>query len=140
MKPVILLQLFIFTIMTVACSPGHNQKYDGEWNRIYTSEDTGLGLNIHGDTTEFEVAPNQLAIVCENKYSADTLLLYVKSVDCGRDFSLMFEPPKSNDLFARAYLMKKRLHVLFNKKIVKKYFDVLRLDTVFYRADEISRN
>ena len=135
MRPIVLLLCLAFAILQ-ACSSGKPPKYEGVWYRVYPSGDSEIGINIHRETSEFEVAPNQLSLVCNNKYRKDTLLLYVKSFDCGRDFSLMFESPGINTLFAKCYIKRDQLCVLFNAETVKKYFRVLQLDTVFYKADE----
>ena len=91
-------------------------------------------IDINEDTSIFGVSCNQLGVECKNKFHGDTLYLYVISTDQGRGFmGPRYYPPRSNSLFAKCYVIRKMLKIIYTQSMYSKNIEDLELNTVLYK-------
>ncbi len=112
-----------------------SDKFRGIWyrNTECDDDDSFCQVLIVKNTTDFTVIENQLALGCKNVVKNDTLFLYVIDHDAGRGFTGPYYPPKTNSLFAKCYLAKKELHIIYTQKIFKDHIKEWELPTKLYR-------
>lgn len=109
------------------------RKFVGYWQGAI---DTGSYsyIEFKKDSTDFDAIDNQLFLICKNEHHGDTLLLYVKYIDCGRLFYEYYPPPKRGSLFAKCYFYKKELRVIYTQKLFRRNISDFGLSTVFYKS------
>lgn len=132
-------RLILFSMVLMANMAAAQTKFDGNW---YTSTavDEAVILEVKKNTSEFNVATNQLWLECTNKYKRDTLLLYVLSVDCGRRFwGPDLYPPKKNSLFARCYIVKDQLAIEYTQKAFRENIANWELKTTLHRTRDTEK-
>jgi len=109
------------------------KKFRGDWyadkNGILVLE-RGMQINV---TTLFTVMDFQLALECKNVFKDDTLYLYVIDSDQGRLFCGPLYPPKPKSLFAKCYLIKNELHIIYTQKLFSDHIKQWGLVRVMYR-------
>ena len=112
-------------------------KFGGIWykNTDCDDDDDFCQILKVRDTTSFDVISNQLYLDCKNVFTNDTLFLYVVGSDAGRGFTGPYFPPKRNSLFAKCYLEKKNLKIIYTQKLFKNKVKAWQLPTTLYRHD-----
>jgi hypothetical protein len=124
-----------FIVLLLIVSSGYAQtKFRGTWYVYDADSLKGPCLHVGKNTTSFAVQFN-LGLDCKNKYHGDTLLLYVMQRDCGRLFQpgSGAKPPRINSLFAKCYINKSILHIIYTQKFFRDRIQKLGLITTMYR-------
>ena len=111
-------------------------KFKGKWYRTVDCEEnlSNTILTIK-ETTLFDVN-DQLGLDCKNVFRGDTLYLYVIAHDAGRGFwGPTYYPPRTNSLFAKCYIVKQGLRIIYTQKDFKDHIKAWGLSTIVYKHE-----
>jgi hypothetical protein len=125
--------MLLLALIVIANSLPAQVIFTGDW---YAHADADFAvLQITKDSTSFNVMDNQLLLTCRNEFHGDTLLLYIKDLDCGRLFygPPNYNSPKRGSLFAKCYIQKKELKIIYAQKLFRDHARDWGLNMVFYR-------
>ena len=112
------------------------QKFIGEWySPLIDSTSRIMDVpNMLNGKVPFAVMINQLDLDCVPKYNEDTLLLYIKFIDCGRLFFPGNYPlPRKKSLFAKCYIKNDWLHIIYTQKLFISKIKDWELPTALYK-------
>ena len=126
-------------LICITTSSYAQNMFIGTWhpNKADPGYDYVLGdLKVSEKETIFDVIYNQLGLDCKNVFRNDTLYLYVVGSDQGRGFTgPKYYPPKPKSLFAKCYIEKNILKLIYTQKLFYNNIKDLGLNTSFTKHD-----
>ncbi len=107
------------------------KNFYGTWYEHTSDDDAFPVFEIASERVNFMVLVNQLYLVCKPKFEGDTLLLYIKYIDCGRMFFPGNYPlPKFRSLFAKCYMKGNQIHIIYTQKLFRNHIKDFDLSTI----------